>query len=58
MKKIVVNATVDEYDWVKHAASLVHLSLAEYVKRAINASLRKEGVDAVLFRERSGRTEP
>jgi hypothetical protein len=28
------------------------MSLAEYVKRAINTQLRREGVDAVLFRER------
>lgn len=40
-----------ELRWVKHAASLRGLSLTEYVKRAINASLRQQGVDATLFRE-------
>lgn len=51
MARLIIRATKDELDWVKHAASLRHLSITEYVKRAINASLRHEGVDAVLFRE-------
>ena len=46
---LVVRGTQQEIDWVKHAASLRHLSVSEYVKRAVNAQLRKEGVDAVLF---------
>jgi predicted DNA binding CopG/RHH family protein len=50
--RIVIRASEDELDWVKHAASLRQMSLAEYVKRAINTQLRREGVDAVLFRER------
>lgn len=52
LKDITIRVTEDERAWVEHAASLVGLSLAEYVKRAINARLRREGVDAVLIRER------
>jgi hypothetical protein len=43
--------TDDEAAQVRHAARLRHLSTGEYIKRAINASLRREGVDAVLLRE-------
>jgi hypothetical protein len=43
--------TKDEHYWVSHAASLRSLSFHEYVVRAINASLRREGVDAVLLKE-------
>lgn len=50
--EIVVNCTKDERDWVRHAARLRRLSLAEYVKQAINRALRHDGVDAVLLRER------
>lgn len=49
--RLIVRVSKDELDYVKHAAALRHLSMAEYVKRAINAQLRREGVDAVLFRE-------
>lgn len=49
--RLIIRATKDEVDWVKHAADLRGLSMAEYVKRAINAQLQREGVDAVLFRE-------
>ena len=55
--RLKVWMTDEEFEWVKHAANLRHVSLAEYVKRAINASLRREGVDAVLFREREARHE-
>ena len=40
-----------ELDWVEHAASLRGLQSVEYVRRAINLSLRNEGVDAVLLAE-------
>lgn len=50
--RLILRVTRNELDWVKRAARLRHLSLAEYVKRAINASLQREGVDAVLFTER------
>lgn len=53
--QIAIAVDAEEYRWVKHAASLRHVSLAEYVKQAINASLRKEGVDAVLLREKGDR---
>lgn len=43
--------TDTEHDWLRHAAHLKHMSLAEYVRRAINAQLRREGVDAVLLKE-------
>jgi hypothetical protein len=43
--------TLEEHDYVKHAASLKSLSMSEYIKRAINAQLRREGVDAVLIRQ-------
>jgi hypothetical protein len=49
--RLSVAASRDEYEWVLHAAKLRHMSAAEYIRRAINASLRREGVDAVLFRE-------
>lgn len=39
-------ATSEETGWVRHAAELRGLSVPEYVKEAINARLRKEGVDA------------
>ena len=41
--------TVEERDYVKHAASLRNLTLREYIVRAINASLRRDGVDALLI---------
>lgn len=47
-----MKASADELDWLKHAASLRNLSMSEYVRQAINARLRREGVDAVLFREK------
>lgn len=40
-----------ERSWVRHAAKLRGISLQEYVKRAINAALVKQGVDAILFGE-------
>jgi len=48
---IVMRVSEDEREWVKHAAALRGLSLTEYIKRAVNASLCREGVDAVLFAE-------
>lgn len=56
--RIIIRTTVEEREWVTHAASLRGLSLAEYVRRAINVSLRHEGVDAVLFLERERRRAP
>ena len=50
--EIVITMTKNEREWIQHAARLRHLSLREYVVRSINASLRREGVDAVLLRER------
>jgi hypothetical protein len=50
-RRLEIACTDEELDWVRHAAKLRGLSLVEYVKRAINASLQREGVDAVLFRE-------
>lgn len=49
--KINLEATSEERDQLRLAAKLRHVSLSEYIRRAINASLRREGVDAVLFRE-------
>lgn len=43
--------SAEELDWVEHAARLRHIPTEEYVRRAINLSLRKEGVDAVLLEE-------
>jgi len=51
-RKIIILATAQERDQVALAARLRDLTPAEYVKRAINASLRREGIDAVLFSER------
>lgn len=50
--QIKFSVTKDERDWVKHAARLRNLTLREYIIQAINASLRREGVDAVLIKER------
>lgn len=46
---VPIPMTAEERDWVKHAARLRGLSAVEYVRRAINMSLRREGVDAVLL---------
>jgi uncharacterized protein (DUF1778 family) len=51
--KLVVAVSPDEIDWLKHAAKLSHESVAEYTRKAINARLVKQGVDAVLLREQS-----
>jgi uncharacterized protein (DUF1778 family) len=58
MPRLILRVSADELDWVKHAASLKSQTLAEYVKRAINASLRREGVDAVLFRQSDDEADP
>ncbi len=50
--QISIDASKEEADWVRHAAKLHGVNVSEYVKRAINAALRKQGVDAVLFAER------
>lgn len=51
----VVGVTVDieaeAVSWIAHAASLRDQTLGEYIKRAVNAALRKQGVDAVLIAE-------
>jgi uncharacterized protein (DUF1778 family) len=51
-ERLVVRVSAEELDWLKHAAKLRHRSVSEYVKRALNAQLRREGVDAVLFKLR------
>jgi len=51
IQSLLIMATRDEFDQVKLAARLRHMPIEEYVKRAVNAQMRKEGVDAVLFRE-------
>lgn len=56
--RLILRATQDELRQVKHAASLRGLSMAEYVKRAINHSMMREGVDAVLFRVADARVKP
>lgn len=50
-KTLSIHGSHDEIDYVRHAARLVMLSPEDYVKRAINRELRRNGVDAVLFRE-------
>lgn len=41
--------SLHERQWVAAAAGLAGLSMRDYVRRAINRSLRKEGCDAVLL---------
>lgn len=50
-----VRVTIMEMDWIAHAAKLRHMSFDEYVKQAINESLRREGVDAVLLKVKGDR---
>ena len=50
---LLIRATREELEWLRHAASLAHLPVGEYVKEALNTRMRKEGVDAVLFRLKS-----
>lgn len=38
-----------------HAAALSDISVNEYIKRAVNAQLQQQGVDAVLLRLRDER---
>jgi len=47
--RLSIPISAEELDWVEHAARLRHLPVVEYVRRAINLSLRKEGVDALLL---------
>lgn len=47
----VLTLSADEREWLEHAASLNGLTIREYVVRAVNDRLRKQGVDAVLLRE-------
>lgn len=49
--KINISMSAEELDWVEHAAGLRNISVIEYVRRAINLSLRQEGVDALLLSE-------
>ncbi len=51
MNRLIIRASDDEVRYVQHAASLRNITMAEYVRRAVNASLRSDGVDAVLFAE-------
>ncbi len=53
--KIEIPVSAAELEQVKLAASLRHMSLRWYVVRAINQSLRSEGVDSVLLREKGDR---
>ena len=55
--RIVIRASADENRQIRLSARLRHQSVAEYVKRALNASLRHQGIDAVLFRERESRQQ-
>lgn len=48
---LTIVATDSEVEFLAVAAGLRAQSVEEYVKRAINAALRKQGVDAVLFKE-------
>lgn len=50
---LLIRATKQELDQLRLAASLVHLPVAEYVKEALNDRMRREGVDAVLFKLKS-----
>jgi hypothetical protein len=50
-KPLVITVNRAEREQVKLAASLKLMSVREYVRRAINRSLVRDGVDAVLLRE-------
>ncbi len=50
-RSLLIRASREELDQLRHAASLRRVAVAEYIKRALNTQMRKEGVDAVLFRE-------
>lgn len=52
---LLIRASREELEQLRLAAKLRHLSVAEYVKRALNTQMRKEGVDAVLFRQSDDR---
>lgn len=52
-ESLMICATPEELDWLRHAASLRRLPVAEYVKEAVNDRMRREGVDAVLFKVKS-----
>ena len=47
---LMIACAASEMDWLRHAARLRGVSVAEYVLEAVNVRLCKEGVDAVLFR--------
>jgi len=49
---IRLRVTRDEREQIKLAAKLCALSSDQYIRRAINALLRHQGVDAVLLREK------
>jgi len=51
-RSIVISVTVEEYERVENAAASRWQTVIEYVRAAINASLRREGVDAVFLAER------
>lgn len=55
-RRILIVASDSMRRQVELAASLRGFTVVEYVKRAINASMRSEGVDAELFAERERRT--
>ena len=58
MSEIKIPASRDEIEQLDLAASLRDLSVLEYVRRALNAQMRREGVDAVLFRESDDEAQP
>lgn len=48
----------DEADYIRHASKLSHMSVNEFIRRAVNVRLREMGVDAVLLAEREPRRRP
>ena len=50
-----IYVSADERRWLLHAASLRHISLDEYIRRALNESLIREGVDALLIMTKEDR---
>jgi len=48
---MTVRMSQEELRWIAHAASLRQMSAHEYIRRAINEALVRQGVDAVLLVE-------
>lgn len=49
---IILRLSKAECEWLDHAAVLDGMTPREYVVRAVNERLARQGVDAVLLRER------